>query len=235
MEPRFWLDKHVLINARPDRRWLPQLERGVFNQQLMDRIIALHAQVVTLKAGGRLRVSASFEFAACALSVRVALTSHKHGHININVANIDRSAKRLLRRLENARKRAKRAEMRRSGHDAYKHEARSWQEFARWLRVAFLDCRCKRKRRLEPMRHRRAIINLLIGWTRAELIDRQEPLPPEHELRRFVRLFVRYVRRGRRGWGVRHLMDNQVFAASQIATFIQIRIEKAAGKTSKTS
>ena len=231
----FWVNNHVFINGRPDRRWLPHVDRGVYNQDLMNSIVALHARIVSLKSGGRLRVSTPFDFAACALAVRVAITSHRHGHTQIEVANIERSSKRLLRRLENTRKRAKRAQIRRSGHDAYTHETRSWKEFVRWLRVAFLDCRCKRKRRLTPTHHRRALINQLVEWTRAELIDRQEPLPPERELRRLVRLFLRYVRRGRRGWGVRHLMDNQVFAASQIATFIQIRVEKAAGKTRKTS
>lgn len=231
----FWVNKHVLINARPDRRWLPQLQRGVFNQQLMDGIIALHSQVINVKAGGRLRVSASFEFAACALAVRVAVTSHKHGHTTIDVTNIDRSAKRLLRRLENMRKRANRAEIRRSGRDAYAHEARSWNEFVRWLRVAFLDCRCKRKRRLKPMRHRRAIIGQLTQWTREELIDRGEPLPPEPELRRLVRLFLRYVRRGRMRCDVRDLMGDKAFAAMRVASFVQTRVEKAAGILRKTS
>lgn len=88
---------------------------------------------------------------------------------------------------------------------------------------------------MTPTHHRRALIDQLVGWTRTELLDRQEPLPPESELRRLVRLFLRYVRRGRRGWSVRHLMDNHVFAASQIGTFVQIRVEKAAGITRKTS
>lgn len=112
---QFWADNHVFINGRPDRRWLPHVDRGVFSRDLMDGIIALHTQIVSLKAGGRLRVSSSFDFAACALAVRVAITSHRHGHTNIKLASIDKLSKRLLRRLENARKRAKRAQIRRSG------------------------------------------------------------------------------------------------------------------------
>ena len=230
----FWVNKIPVAGTRPDLSWACA-DKGTYDQRFMDGILALRSRLASAKGGVRLRIASAYEVAALIVAARVALKRHQHGHHRLDIDRIDWRTERLLRRLETVRKRAKRAEIKRSGQDNYRQTASEWRSFVRWLRLHFLDCRCSRKRRLTPARHRRATIDRLAAWTRAELIDRQEPLPPERELRRLVRLFLRYVRRGRRGWGVRHLMNNQVFAASQIATFVQIRMEKAAGKTRKTS
>lgn len=231
----FWAKKIAVAGTRPDLSWACA-DKGTYNQGFMDGILALHARLALAKAGVRLQVTSTYQVAALMLAARVALRRHNHGHHQLDIGRIAQRTKRLLRRLETVRKRVKRGKITRSGLDSYRQSASEWRSFIRWIRLHFLDCPCLLTRRLlTPTRHRRAIVNQLVGWTRDELIDRQEPLPPEPELRRLVRLFLRYVRRGRRGWGVPHLMDNQVFAASQIATFIQIRVEKAAGKTRKTS
>ena len=49
------------------------------------------------------------------LAVRIAVKRHNHDHRRLNISRIDTSSKRLLLRLEAARKRAKRAEIRQMG------------------------------------------------------------------------------------------------------------------------
>jgi len=231
----FWANKVPVAGTRPDLSWA-SADKGKYNQDFLESMLALHARLASAKADVRVRVTGTYQVAALMLAARVALRRHQHGHGKLDIGRIDWRTERLLGRLEMVRKRAKRAEIKRSGMDSYRESAKEWRSFVRWIRLHFLDCPCLLKRRLlTPTHHRRAIINQLVQWTRAELIDREEPLPPERELRRLVRLFLRYVRRGRRGWGLRYLLDDQIFAASQIATFVQIRMEKAAGKTRKTS
>ena len=165
----------------------------------MDSILALRARLSSSGAGGRLSIATSFEIAACALAVRIAVKCHRHGHVRLEIPRIEAAAKRLLRRLEAVRKRTKRAEIGRAGPHEYKRKSQEWRAFVRWLHVHIPNCSCFRRRRL-PLRYsRRATVDKLVAWAREELIDRKAEIPDERELRRLVRLALRYVRRGRTG------------------------------------
>jgi len=211
---------------RPDILWTQGVDKGVYDQVLLDRVLALHATVVSLKAGGRLRVATSMEFSACALAVRVAVTRHRHGHQLLDIALIDGVSARLLRRLESARKRAKRAEVRRLGAGGYAEAAQAWRNFVTWLRIHLLDCRCKQKRRTPPVRYRRVLVTQFTEWARAELIDRKHKVPAEHELRRLVRLCLRYVRRGRSRFSFWDLTHDKITASAHFANFVILHYEK---------
>lgn len=167
------------------------------------------------------------------LAVRIAVQRHTHGHTDLNLTRMGSTSKRLLRRLEVVRKRAKRVEIRRSGLINYHLSARDWRRFVFWLRVHFLDCPCSTKRRTPPLRSRRALINQLVGWVRAELIDRKEKVPSERELRRLVRLTLRYIRLGRTGYSVLELSHDKLCAAAYLGTFVTIRMEKAARRVTE--
>jgi hypothetical protein len=221
-----WRSKGRYPNSRPDLVWARDIDRGVYDQEFMDRTLALHATIVALKAGGRLRVATPMEFAACALAVRVAVTRHRHGHQLLEIAKTDVSSAGLLRRIESARKRAKRAEIRLLGAAGYQLSAKAWRDFATWLRVHLLDCKCKWKRRNRPVMSGRLIVKQLVDWTKAELFDRKEQVPSERELHRLVRLALRYIRRGRTNFCVGEYMNDKVLASSRLATFITIRLEK---------
>jgi len=222
--------KDKVPNARPDRIWRRNLDKGVFDQQLADRVLALRAEVSTLTAGGRLRASSSAEFAACALAVRVAVTRHNHGHRLLEMTEVENSSVRLLRRIETVRKRAKRAEVRQLAEDGYKEAARTWREFSTWLRVHLLDCQCKRKRRAPPFRYRRVLVHQFAQLAWNELTDRRHKIPDDRELRRLVRLSIRYVRRGRSHFTMHDLLTDQITAASHFANFVILHDEKAERK-----
>jgi hypothetical protein len=222
-----WAEKQRLPNARLDRTWAPGLDRGSYDRKFMESLLAIRARAIALQAGGRLRVGTSFELSACALAVRVAMTRHRHGHSRLDIPRIDSSSARLLRRLESARKRAKRVEIQRSGKAAYAAKELSWRKFVQWLRIHFLDCKCKRKRRDQIPMVRRVQVKQFMEWARAELIDRRERVPRPIELRKLVRLALRYVRRGRTAFGIRELHNDKIRASTYFANFVTTRMEKA--------
>jgi len=195
----------------------------------MAHVLALHSRVLSLTRGGRLYALSSSDVAFCALAVRVAVRRHRHGHTKLDVPRVSSTAKRLLRRLEAVRKCAKRAEIRWSGADRYRETAATSRKFIQWLRVHFLDCPCTRKGRTPAtFQYRSILIDQLVQWTRAELMERKQKPPAEAVLRRLVRLALRYIRRGRTRTSVRDLSSDRLFAASYLATFVTIRMEKLA-------
>jgi hypothetical protein len=166
------------------------------------------------------------EFAACALAVRVAVKRHRHGHQLLDIAGVDGASARLLRRLETARKCAKRAEIRQLGADGYQEAAHAWREFSTWMRVHFLDCTCKQKPRILPSRHRKVLITRFTQLARAELIERKHHVPDERELRKLIRLCLRYVRRGRSRFSFKNLLNDKITAAAHFCNFVVLHGEK---------
>jgi hypothetical protein len=214
--------------GRPDFSWNQNLNKGIFDQMLLERMLALHATFRSLRAGGRLRVETSMEIAACALAVRVAVTRHRHGHQKLNIAQVKTCSANLLRRLESARKRAKRSEVRQLGADGYQKAAHTWREFSTWLRVHHLDCRCKHKRRTPLTRTHRVLFNQFVEWARAGLIERKHKVPAEREFRKLISLSLRYVRRYRTRFSVRELWSDRIEASAHFANFIILYDEKVA-------
>jgi hypothetical protein len=223
-----WSTTGVMPFARLELRLEPgKYDPGLYSEELMQQMLTLAKSVGKIRSsGGRLYDLASFQIAALILGVRVAAQRIRHGHTETTIGDFDRRAKRLIARLEKYRKRAKRAYIRQHGADNYRAQEQGWQRFVRWLRVHFLDCPCQRRRRTRGPRFRRAVINQLADWGKAELIDRHDTVPPDRELRKFVRLALRYVRRGRTGYSIRDLIKDQVFGGSRIANFITLRLEK---------
>ena len=206
--------------------WKRNFDSGVYDQRFMDELLAVHARVASLSTSyGRLRFTSSFQVAACALAARIALKRHRLGYSPLNIPRIRSVADRALNRLEAIRKRAKRSEVRQCGIDAYRQQSRQWKRFVVWLRVHVASCERIRPERLSPGR-RRIIVTQLVDWTRQELLDRKAQLPGEPELRRLVRLALSYVRRGRKGYDVKHLLHDKVFASGQLATFVTMHMEK---------
>jgi hypothetical protein len=207
------------------RVWSARFDPGVYSQSMMDDLLAVRERLWPLKNYGRLRFDNSFQIAACVLAVRVALKSHRHGHPLPPIPRIETAAKRLLNRLEVVRKRAKRAELRQMGADAYQEKAHDWRRFVVWVRVHLANCGCSPRRKKTSGRNRK-IVSTLVNWTRAELEDRRVQVP-DAELRKLVRQKLQYVRRGRANYGVRTLLNDKAFAASQLATFVTTQLEKS--------
>lgn len=168
-----WRTKRQLPFARPELRWAPQtFDRGRYSNELMRRLLDTMESVMEIRGNGaRLYDLDPFQIAGLILAVRAQRVSH--GHTTSPVGNLSQRAKRLIKRLENYRKRIKRTFIRRHGAETYQTKEHEWQALVRWLRLYMLDCRCQRRRRFRSTRFRRATVQTLFEWAKAELIDRR--------------------------------------------------------------
>ena len=142
----------------------------------------------------RLRADA-FDLAVLMLCVRTTRSQNRHGHIRF-ASNL-RSSDRLVSKLERNRKRAKRAWLGSAADKVYWDYQLRWHKLLLWIRVHLLFCRCNRTEPGSRARLERQNVKHCVALAR-EGLKKERVLPPsEKDLRRLVRLAMRYVRRGR--------------------------------------
>jgi hypothetical protein len=217
-----------LRQGAPDSR-APVTPTGRYDQQFMQTVLRIGHAMYLRGSGGRFPQLNCFDLAACAFAVRVTLLRLNRREIRVSTKYPDRAARRLLARLETARKRAKRAFIQEFGPDVYRERADNWRLFVRWMRWYFLDGYGVVSRRGPSLlrKHQRQWVATLMDWARSALIARESPVPPDAELRRLVRMAVRYVRRMRTGFfNVPDLVRNKGDAAVWLAKFIEVRMDK---------
>ena len=69
-------------------------------------------------------------------------------------------------------------------------------------------------------RYRKIWIDTLVGYATERLEQAGPPIPPANEIRRLVRLFVRYVRRGRYQFSILGLTKDKELAMPVLTAFI---------------
>lgn len=190
--------------------------RGRYSQPLAERIFALWAKLSSKHQSppvtrSRLRLD-WVELSICALSGRIAPCDRS-------------SSNRLQQHLEKYRRRAVRRDIRLQGRPQHEEKAIEWREFVRYLRVHIVRKPFITTRRA-VVRMQRLYISAGMERARKEILSRGQVVPPEPELRRLVRLAIRYSRRGRIGLSVPKLVDTET-GAFYLATFILARSNKA--------
>lgn len=83
-----------------------------------------------------------FDLAASILGVRVTEMMARHGHLEPRPSNYKVRCRRLLKKLERHRKRAKRPYIRVHGPKAFAEASCQWQQYIRFTRSNFLFCPC---------------------------------------------------------------------------------------------
>ncbi|MGH9641792.1 MAG: hypothetical protein ACRD3Q_05155 [Terriglobales bacterium] len=171
-----------------------------------------------------IRLSADcFDLAACALSARLSLRMSSDEVCSAQL-------KSLQQKLEMYRKRGVRAYRRVHGRCAYATAAAEWRAFVRWIRFHIL----RRPRfaparpinpRKRPLNSSRAMVKAGMEAAAREIESREQSVPPQSELRHYVRLAIRHVRRGRVGLSVRALLTTET-GAFFLATWVLRRVEK---------
>ncbi len=121
----------------------------------------------------RLRLG-PIELAACILGVRATEMMARHGHLEPCPANYKVRCRRLIKKLERLRKRAKRTYIRVQGQEAFAEASHRWQQYVRFARAFFLFCTCNRRILPDPLgkRRRRLIHDQWIEYFREELPER---------------------------------------------------------------
>ena len=225
---RTWSTKGRMPYAHPELRWLPKsFDRGRYNAEFMEQVLAAGKAVNHIyDHGGRLYDFTMFQVAALILALRIVTQNVRHEHFKSLVKDLPRRSKRLIKKLEKHRKRAKRACIVAVGAEQCRARQTEWQAFVRWLRIHFCQCACLVRHKQPRIARLRKQVTTFVEWARAELLDRRDPVPPESELRRMVRQAMRYVRRGRKGYTIRHLENDKVHASAYFCNYVTLTLEK---------
>lgn len=177
----------------------------------------------------RMRMNA-IDAAFAAFSLRAARKSGSFA-TQPRISSRFQSLTALLKKIENHRRRARRASERMLGREQYRAMCDEWKTFRRWLGDELFERRAHPPdwMRKDSMRN----LNFLILAARRGLAAVGREIPPDKELRTLVRLAGRYMRRGRTPLGLRALADSPEGAA-YLADFISCRWSSAVGIHRKT-
>lgn len=130
--------------------------------------------------------------------------------------------KRVISSLERELKRARRTYAADMGEDAYKQMRAAWLEHLRWIRMHLVYFRRLRVN-TQPRKVHKMIVDYGYERARSGLFARDLQPPEDRDLRRLVRLALRYIRRGRIRLFMQNLLNNETFAARFFADFIEDR------------
>lgn len=232
---RHWQDRGTPLISPASFHSLPHpADEGEFSAAC--QAIILHVAVVatnSFKAQSRRLHFDPFELAACILGVRATEMMARHGHLEPCPLKYKVRCRRLLKKLERFRKRAKRAYIMVHGGKAYAEASHCWQQYVRFVRTFFLFCTCNRT--LLPdvggRRLRRLIEDQWMQYFREELSFRGLEIPPQTELRGLVKRALRVGRRFIRQYGRITSHDHHDLLQERIVNYVVRRCRKT--RTSK--
>jgi hypothetical protein len=144
--------------------------------------------------------------AILAFLVDVAKTQIRHRHMISPVSKPAQVKARLIRKLEKQRRRALRKARASGQGGAYAVLAQQWHQFQLWMRCNLLYCRCHRSSPASARRRNQLYVIECEKVARNVIKEYELKMPGEKELRKLVRLAIRYSRRGRLEVGVRTLL-----------------------------
>jgi hypothetical protein len=195
---------------------------GTFNGEFMQMILELWAQ---LKGVCHKRTRARLHFiqlSACILGLRIRMDFERVKLKKKHSIDDKRATKRVIKMLERQLKRARRLYAAEASEAEYKQTRIRWFSHLRWVRMNLVHFR-----RYRPKTQIRRVHKMIIDWgcdlVRAMLYLRD--LEPPADLRKLVRLALRYVRRGRYNFTERVLRSSAGFAGEFLFDFIEERRE----------
>lgn len=171
----------------------------------------------------------AFEASMCGMGLRAVARRERTSSTPINPRQGSRRLD-LMRTIENHRRRAIRKFKNTVGAEASAELATKLREYQSLLLTDLFQRWPKYRDNSQSLYKQR--INRLVAYATEGLQEATPPIPPANEIRRLVRLFVRYIRRGRYAFRIRELLINKELAMSVLAAFI---LERWDGEeTSKT-
>jgi hypothetical protein len=159
------------------------------------------------------------DLSACIFAVRIGREFQRHVQGKKQTVRENLEAKAVIASLERQLKRARRAYAADAGESAYKEMRVGWFAHLRWMRMHLVYFRPQRIK-TQPRLLQRMIVDRTYESAKAGILKRQYEPPPEKELRRLVRLYLRYVRRERRAATIGMLMNRPRLAEELLSNFV---------------
>jgi hypothetical protein len=217
-------ERGILTTVHPNFVLSPDFDRGEFNRDQVaiithtlyqTRLVGTHSKRVRLDA---------VEIASCMFAVRVTGTLLRHKHLKAWQPGLPVATRRLIRKLEVHRKRAKRAYIQVQGPLAFTEASRRWSRFVRWARIHLLYCPCGRTILSGSRRRRQRFREQLVGqWLeliREEFPDFSRAASGESEVRDVIMRAFRSAARARRKIGYPTMRRDRDFVRDRIHSFI---------------
>jgi hypothetical protein len=195
---------------------------GTFNGEFMQMILELWSQ---LKGACHKRTRAKLHFiqlSACILGLRIQMDFERVMVRKKHSIDDKRATRRVIRALERQLKRARRSYAAEAGEAEYQQMRTRWFSHLRWVRMNLVHFR-----RFRPKTQIRRVHKMIVDHC-CDLVSRTlriRDLEPPADVRKLVRLALRYVRRGRYEFTERYLMSSPGFAAEFLIDFIEERRE----------
>jgi len=222
----------------------PGFDAGTFNPAMMDSIRALWIRFQPkARTGGRFELN-TIEIRAVILSVRVNLSwvrrkahdqrsldaeSKRNSKLdNKSISELAEQTKRVIKSLERSMKRANRLFLKVSSMGEYDIQSETWRGHLLWIRFHLAYFKPLPPVLLGQRNWEKLIINRLVAMVEVEIQDRGYQAPEAGELRRLMRVFARYARRGRTGvFHPRFMLSKRRSVADQdyLVDFVAKRIE----------
>jgi len=204
-----------------------RFDRGEFTSDHFVIVSRVIDKTSVLNAASRRIRLDPIEIACCLFGVRTAGMLLRHGHLQAWRPGLPLAIRRLVRKLEIRRKRAKRAYIEVYSPQAFAEESRRWRRFVRWVRFHLLYCPCGRTLASGSRRHRRGIRELLIrDWIeliRTDFPDSGLVASGESVLRDLILRAFRSAARVRRRIGYPTIVRNPDFVRQRVYQFIARR------------
>jgi hypothetical protein len=192
---------------------------GTFGQTIMQDVVELWKK---FKGNDRkrLRVRMTFvDLSACIFAVRIGREYERLVQGTKHKLRENLETKTVIARLERQLKRARRAYAAEVGESAYKEMRAGWFAHLRWMRMHLAHFRPQRIK-TQPRLLQRMIVDQTCESAKTGILKRRYEPPPENELRRLVRLYLRYVRRERRAVTIGMLMNRPRLAEELLSNFV---------------
>jgi hypothetical protein len=196
-------DKFFLQVFRPK-----ELDATRFDQPLLKMLLSqadwMRARLSGPYSSYRLHCHV-LELAAMSFSIRLIKRQHRHGHLR---GAFRFPGPRLLRKLENLRRRAARLAKKASGDAIYAELQLRWHGLERWIAFCLFHCDCNRPSVYPIFRSRRRYVTIGVNIAASAIRDQLNRTPSQAELHRLVRRAFRYARLGRIAFSIRDLVSD---------------------------
>jgi hypothetical protein len=220
----------------------PGFDRGRYNSDFMKQVLELGRKLrPKSKRGGRVQMNA-IDLRAAIFAVRVskdwwrsqritlrkvsAETKRRYEIDGESLSRLKEKSQRIIRTLERHLKRANArllSFMERPSFDAY---MKLWRAHVRWMRIHLVYFKPLTARPLSSRRRCQVIIDELQKLAEVSISEEGYQLPKPIELRRVIRLFASYSRRGRLGFfDIRQTLTGSSFAKTYLVEFILDRLK----------
>lgn len=238
----------------------PGFDSGTFRPSMMDRIKRLWTKLrpkAKTNRGGRIQMDA-FELRAAILSARNSLkiqrvkahdsrtldarTKRQIGIDIQAICKLEEMTQRVIRSMERYTKKANRRFLAQASQKEFKALSMEWQSHLRWIRFHLTYFKPFRALGPSHKNMQRKTIDQLVKMARQAITDQGFEPPDLGEIRRVIRLFVRYSRRGRLSPKHHQYMlrnSKSSSARSELFQFLKPRLElgddmkKRGGKASR--